>query len=83
MAQTPEPAEFEGMSAFTVNVYIEYLDAATGEAEEILPDGGMVYVTDSAAAASAVADYIIAVMRSLPAINEESIDDDSMEGLLT
>jgi len=83
MAETPEPAEFDGMDAFSVNVYIEYLDSETGEARDILPHGGMVYVTDSAAVAEHVCDYIIKVVSALPALDESKIDNGSFEGLLT
>ena len=71
----PTPEEMSGLGAYTVNVYIEYLDTATGDAVEIMPDDGMVYETDSAAVAGAVAQFLINTGKAMPPISSHEVEE--------
>ncbi|RLA20257.1 MAG: hypothetical protein DRQ56_03585 [Gammaproteobacteria bacterium] len=78
----PTPEEMEGLGAYTVNVYIEYLDTRTGQSVEIMPDGGMVYETDSAAVASTVAEFLIDTASAMPPVGQLECEDAAMGQIL-
>lgn len=82
MEDIPTESEMAHLGAYTVNVYIEYLDIATGDAVEIMPDGGMVYETDSAAVANAVAEYLITMGANLPPVGQLEVEDLAMNQIL-
>jgi hypothetical protein len=81
-ANGPTPEEMENLEAYTVNVYIEYLDTRTGNSVEVMPDDGMVYETNSAAVAGAVAQFLIDAAKAMPPVGQLEVEDAAMGHIL-